>query len=499
MGYRINTHTADCEMFKSNVTANRKVVSKKSSEEKPAKEIASQESKQTINTASINSEKTDVILHAFDWPYAYITQNAKAIGEMGYRSVLVSPPMKSFKHESGTQWWQRYQPQDYRVIDNQLGNTHDFSNMIKALEKQGVRVYADIVFNHMANEAYKRVDLQYPSETDIKRYNEHKEEYQSQILFGDLSEPLFREEHFVNAFGIEDWKDPWEVQNGRITGGSEDPGLPTLKVCDYVIEQQQSYLMALKKMGVKGFRIDAAKHMTLEHLQRIWTKDVTEDMYIFGEIITDGGATKEEYELFLKPYIEKTDLAAYDFPLFNTVFQAFQKDGSMASLIAPYCVGQALFKFRATTFAITHDIPNNEVFQNLIFEEEDEWLAYSYILGRDGGVPLVYTDLNPSDILDYSGKPRWIDSWKDPRMSGMIKFHNYVHGELMLPILADKELLVFARGKKGIVVINKSDSELIIDFEWHKGMQDILTGCNYQLESGELNLVVDRKSYLMLV
>ena len=488
MNYQINTRTADYEMFKSDALASQKIVSKESCEEKLPKNVASQD-----------SEKANVILHAFDWPYAHIAQNAQAIGEMGYRSVLVSPPMKSFKHENGTDWWQRYQPQDYRVIDNQLGNTHNFIDMIKALEKHGIRVYADVVFNHMANEAYQRSDLQYPCAADIKRYDAHKDEYQSQILFGDLSEPLFREEHFVDAFSIKDWKDRWEVQNGRITGGVKDPGLPKLKVCDYVIEQQRSYLKALKNMGVMGFRIDAAKHMALEHLQRVWTEDITENMHIFGEIITDGGAIKEEYQLFLQPYLENTELGAYDFPLFSTVFEAFQNDGCMTSLIDPYCFGQALLNFRAITFAITHDIPNNEAFQSLILEEEDEWLAHSYILGRDGGVPLIYTDLNPSDILSSHGKPRWIDSWKDPRMAKMIQFHNYVHGEPMIPIIADKDILVFARGEKGIVVINKSDSEVIVDFEWHKDMRDILAGYNYELESDELNLVVDSKSYLMLI
>jgi alpha-amylase len=160
---------------------------------------------------------------------------------MGYRSVLVSPPMKSFTHKKGTKWWLRYQTQDYRLIDNQLGNTQTFTEMVNVLEKHGVRIYADVVLNHMANEAYKRSDLQYPCKTELSKYSANKAQYQSQRLFGDLSKPLFLEEHFVEAFGIKNWKDCWEVQNGRITGSSEDPGLPTLKVCDYVIEQQQNY------------------------------------------------------------------------------------------------------------------------------------------------------------------------------------------------------------------------------------------------------------------
>lgn len=488
MNYQINKRIADYEMFKSDAFASHHIANQENCEEKLAKNSASQE-----------SAKANVILHAFDWPYAQITENAQIIGEMGYRSVLVSPPMKSFKHENGTQWWQRYQPQDYRVIDNQLGNTHDFCDMIKALEKQHVRVYADVVFNHMANESYQRSDLQYPCAADIRRYEDDKDLYQSQILFGDLSEPLFREEHFVDAFSISDWKDLWQVQNGRITGGETDPGLPKLKACSYVIEQQRSYLKALKKMGVMGFRIDAAKHMTLDHLQRVWTEDITENMHIFGEIITDGGAIKEEYQLFLQPYLEKTTLGAYDFPLFSTVFEAFQKEGSLVSLIDPYCFGQALFNFRAITFVITHDIPNNDSFRPLILAEQDEWLGYSYILGRDGGVPLIYTDLNPSNILNCDGKPRWIDLWKDPRMAKMITFHNHVHGEAMIPLIAEKELLVFARGEKGIVIINKSDSPAVVSFKWHKEMRDLLSGCNYPLESDALNLVVDSNAYLMLV
>lgn len=488
MDRQINIHTADNEVLTQKMLTSDEVVNKDNCE-----------TKLTIDTTYQKGELSNVILHAFDWPYSKVTQNAHSIAQMGYRSVLVSPPMKSFTHTEGTKWWQRYQPQDYRLIDNQLGNTQSFSEMVKALEKQNVRVYADVVLNHMANEAYKRSDLQYPSEADLKEYSDNKEHYQAQRLFGDLSKPLFLEQHFVDAFGIENWKNCWEVQNGRIIGSSEDSGLPTLKVCDYVIEQQQNYLKALKKLGVKGFRIDAAKHMTIEHLQRVWSKDITENMHIFGEIITDGGSTKEEYELFLQPYLEKTTLGSYDFPLFNTVFEAFQKGGSMQSLVDPYCFGQALYKFRAITFAITHDIPNNDVFHERLLKEEDEWLAYSYILGRDGGVPLIYTDLDPSGILDNNNQPRWINAWKNPYMVKMIQFHNYVHGEKMIPILSTQDLLIFARGEKGIVAINKSDSEIVIDFEWHKNMLNMLTGYHYQLECDELELVIDAKTSLMLV
>ena len=446
-----------------------------------------------------NSTKTDVILHAFDWPYADVTSKAKEISELGYRTVLVSPPMKSYKHSEGTKWWQRYQPQDYRVIDNQLGNTETFFSMVKALKAEGVQVYADVVFNHMANESSRRLDLNYPSDKDMNNYLNQWGDYQEQLLFGDLREPLFTKNDFVEAFGIEDWQDKWQVQNGRITGGPEDPGLPTLRDNTHVVEQQKNYLKALKSMGVKGFRIDAAKHMSLEHLQKVWTDEITDDVHIFGEIITDGGATKQEYELFLQPYLQSTRLGAYDFPLFNTVFNAFQPDGDMQSLVNPYCFGQALSYRRAITFTVTHDIPNNDVFQNLIMEEQSEWLAYSYILGRDGGVPLIYTDLDTSGILDDAGKPRWFNSWQDPRMAKMISFHNQMHGEPMRRVVGDEDYVVFSRGDKGLLAINKSAHTIEIAIDWPTDMRDILTNKRFESVQGEFDFTLPAKSSLMLV
>ena len=461
--------------------------------------LTNKEDTKQVGVISNQLGNENVILHAFDWSYAEVAKQAKIISQMGYHSVLVSPPLKSFKHKNGTEWWQRYQPQDYRIIDNQLGNTLDFSNMIKQPAKYELHVYADIVFNHMANEAYLRPDLQYPSQEDLQLYADNQSYYQSLLLFGDLSTHLFNSTHFVDGFGIKDWKNCWEVQNGRITGGADDPGLPTLKVCEHVIKQQQSYLKALKELGVKGFRIDAAKHMTLEHLQRVWSKDITENMHVFGEIITDGGATEEEYEIFLQPYLEKTSLGSYDFPLFNTIFEVFQENGNIESLIDPYCFGQALVNFRAITFVITHDIPNNDNFKDLILSEQNEYLAYAYILGRDGGVPLIYADLNTSGIEGENHQPRWVDAWKNKRMQQMIKFHNYVHGEPMIPILSNQDLLIFARGDKGIVAINKSDADTCIDFQWHRSMQDILTEQQFQIESEKLHLILEGKSYLMLI
>ncbi|MEF1289088.1 alpha-amylase family protein [Vibrio sp. M260118] len=445
------------------------------------------------------SQATDVILHAFDWPYEMIERRADQIYKAGYKNVLVSPPMKSFKSESGTQWWQRYQPQDYRVIDNQLGNTESFTSMLEALAAYGIGVYADVVFNHMANESSQRTDLQYPSAVDMQTYAHSTQHFEKQRLFGDLSQPLFDHNDFEEAFGIEDWEDRWQVQNGRITGGPTDPGLPTLRVCPHVVEQQQSYLKALKAIGVKGFRIDAAKHMTLEHLKQVWTDEICHDIHIFGEIITKGGATETEYELFLQPYLAETRLGAYDFPLFQTLYDSLQAGGSLKSLVDPYCFGLALSETRAITFAITHDIPNNDVFANLVMTEEQEWLGYCYLLGRDGGVPLIYTDLDTSGIVSQAKQPRWQDAWKDEKMIAAIDFHNRMHGSQMKIVEASDDLLVFSRGNEGLVIINKSSRSQTVEFRAKSEWVDLLTQSTFTPSQGQCTTLIEPNTAMMLV
>ena len=417
---------------------------------------------------------TDVILHAFDWPYANIEQKAEQIAELGYKSVLISPAMKSLTLSQGTPWWQRYQPQDYRVVDNQLGNLTELKSMIAALGEKGIQVYADVVFNHMANESDVRGDLQYPSLQVQEQYQQNREYYQSQQLFGDLSQPLFDEGDFVEAFGISDWRDKWQVQHGRIVGSEQDPGLPTLRDNAHVITQQRAYLVALKQMGIKGFRIDAAKHMTLEHLQQVWSDELCQELHVFGEIITDGGASKQEYDTFLEPYLAHTQLGAYDFPLFHIMSDAFKAQGSLTSLVNPYRLGQALAETRSVTFATTHDIPNNAVFANLVMGEDQEWLAYVYLFGRDGGVPLVYSDLNTSGIDNQLGLPRWQDMWQSQTMKTMIYFHNRLHGLPMKILHSSDDTLAFTRADQGIVLLNKSTKvqrvELPIEGEWRDSL-----------------------------
>lgn len=395
-----------------------------------------------------SSAQADTILHAFNWKYAEVEANAAQIAASGYDKVLVSP---AYKSQGGT-WWARYQPQDLRVIDSPLGNTNDFVGMIQALAEHGVETYADVVLNHMANEYTMRSDLNFPGAAVLGQYGANWSWYQSLRLYGDLSTNQFSGYDFAAANCITNYYDVYQVRNYRMSCSGSDPGLPDLIGNDWVVQQQQAYLRALKSLGVTGFRVDAAKHMQPDHINRVFTADIRAGMHVFGEVITGGGSGNAEYDLFLAPYLQDTAHAAYDFPLFHAIRNALLPSGSMDSLVDPAARGQALPGARAVTFATNHDIPNNAPFRHLILDPVDETLAYTYIFGREGGVPMVYSDHNES------GDNRWVNAWRRTDLARMAGFHHAVQGQDMQILSQGQCHLLFRRGSLGIVGINKCGS-----------------------------------------
>jgi alpha-amylase len=398
--------------------------------------------------AAAGSAQADVILHAFNWKYSDVTARAAAIQSAGYKIVLVAPAHKS----SGNEWWSRYQPQDYRVINHSLGDKASFQAMINALSSRGIRVYADVVLNHKANESWKRSDLNYPGSEVLATYASNSTYWNNQRLFGNLANNYLGAGDFGQNACINNYSDVWQVQNWRLCGGGGDTGLPDLVANSWVISQQQQYLQALKTMGVKGFRIDAAKHMPNSHMNAVLTSTIKSGMHVFGEIITGGGAGELEYDRFLAPYLSGTDHGAYDFPLFATIRNAFNPSGSLSNLVDPLAYGQALQGSRGVTFTVTHDIPNNAGFRWQIMDATDEKLAYAYVMGRNGGVPMVYSDNNES------GDNRWVNAYDRADIKGMVRFHNGVLGSDMQVLSHGQCHLIFRRGSLGVVGINKCGS-----------------------------------------
>ena len=396
----------------------------------------------------------DVILHAFNWKYADILAGVEDIRNAGYGAILVPPPL--YSDPDGDQWWQRYQPRDYRVLLSYLGGKRELEALIAACHAGDapVRVYADLVLNHMANEA--RDDrFDFPGRAELERYRRHPDLFAANRLYGDLGAGLFTAADFNHAGEIEgsEWGDRSAVQVQNLSG------LPDLRDSAWVLEQQRQMVEALVAMGFDGFRVDAIKHITERMIDNLADRPEVRGRFWFGEVLTGGD---QDERTFLAPFLRETWISAYDFPLFTTIREAFAPGGSLAALAGPAEAGNALPWDRAVTFVVNHDIPHNDVFRPWLLDRQDEHLAHAYILGRDGGVPLVYSDHDESP--HEADRGRWLDAWRRPDLLAMVRFHNAVHGETMAVLCASDTLLVFRRGERGIVAINKAGFDQWAEF-----------------------------------
>lgn len=386
-----------------------------------------------------------VLLHAFNWPYATVAERAAEIRALGYDGVLVSSPLRS----EGNDWWMRYQPQDYRVIDHPLGDTSAFLDMERALTAAGLTLYADLVLNHMANEASQRADLNYPGSRVLQVYATNIERHTGLRLYGDLSANLFTAADFHPAFCINNYADAVQVQTGRLCSGNGDPGLPDLAETPNVVAQQRLYVAALIAAGVDGFRVDAAKHMTTRHFEAVLSPDLIGDRPVIGEIITGGGTGNGEFSLFLQPWLAQTPFGAYDFPLFHRIRSAFSFGGDLSSMLRADADGQAIDPARAWTFAVNHDIPLNGIFRGLLMDATDESLAWAWLIGSGRGTPLVYSDNNES------GDNRWRDLYRRADIAAALRFHRSVAGSDTGTLDSSNCHILVRRGQRGILAINK--------------------------------------------
>lgn len=422
----------------------------------------------------------DVILHAFNWKFKDIGDMAQRIADAGYGAVLFPPPL--YTDENGPEWWQRYQPKDYRIMRSYLGRKADVQRAIDELAKWGVKSYVDVVFNHMANE-WREDRWNFPGKAELERYKNERKEFEKDKLFGNLDEGFFNEHDFHPPGDISNWSDKAQLVDLALSG------LPDLVLSIAVVKDQVDCLEALVKMGFSGFRVDALKHLPVAHINTVFRSGAMQGKYIFGETLT---FDRSQNDLFLWPVLAQTGMPCYDFPLQQTMLRAFTPSGSLRELINPAAYGNALPWDKSVTFTVTHDVPNNDGFRGMLLDPHDEYLANAYILGRDGGVPLMYSDNGESARQYPSDKGRWEGLWCRYDVTQMINFHNKVQGEPLWLLWESDGLLVFARGDRGIVAINKTGEWAHPDI-WTWGLRWGNWRC--QIHQHQMNLWGDRFNF----
>uniref|UniRef100_A0A8B9H8K5 Alpha-amylase n=1 Tax=Astyanax mexicanus TaxID=7994 RepID=A0A8B9H8K5_ASTMX len=168
--------------------------------------------------------------------------------------VRISPPSEHIVvSKPHRPWWERYQPISYNLC-SRSGTEGELRDMISRCNDVGVKIYADVVINHMcaadAGEGGRSTRGSY--------FNASREEFPSVPYSAADS----NDDKCTSGSGnIENYQDIYQVRNCRLLGL-----LDLAQEKEHVRGKIVDYLNALVDMGVAGFHVDACKHM--------WPKDL---------------------------------------------------------------------------------------------------------------------------------------------------------------------------------------------------------------------------------
>ena len=240
-------------------------------------------------------------------------------------------------------------------------------------------------------------------------------------------------ESVLPRFGIHDFHTP-ETANawGREKLGSRcRHALPELRTdLPYVQQELKNYLHGLVTLGIRGFRFDAAKHIS--HSFWSFALEGLPGCLNFGELIHTQAS---HYNPFLLEFMMATD-----FPFAALIREAFSPDGDLRALLDPESSDRAIWGPRSIRFANTHDFARRgagfKFFK--LPSAQDRALANVFILGTNEGTPyLYYNDL------------------KNPLVRNAMKFrHFFGAGEDTL-VYSDANTLIWRKGNYALIGIHK--------------------------------------------
>ena len=379
------------------------------------------------------------IFHAFDQPFSDVTGFVCDLPGQGYTHVQISPAQKSNPTD---QWWGRYQPVDYKVIEGK-GSEAELKSLVGKAHSCGMKVIADVVFNHMANMDEYR-DLNFPG----------------------MTKDFFHKKCDIN------------YSDGNRTTEMDCwlGGLPDLDQDKTQVQAlQKGHLKKLLKIGIDGFRFDAAKHMPPRIVQSYIDYINHESggkTWNYLEVIEDGDTKAEDYNNIA---------AVTDFLLYGSMKDAFSYGGDLRQLRVPHAVKDS----RSVTFGRNHDTIRelNQAAINPYDDRSDSYLATSYVLAREGGTPLILNwDNMDSPQIRYGVKFRQIMAQRRAA-GGTVK-------ENVLAAVDSPTVLMMERGSEGFFVVNKGADKFdipVLDLTLTN-----LEGCYRELRSN-FNVAIEKK------
>lgn len=205
------------------------------------------------------------ILQPFRWRIEDIKNSLPTIAEQGFNAIQISPIQTC---REGWEWWKLYQNFGYE-IGNYTGNLADLHKLCVEAENYGIIIIADVLMHNVAsldgNDIHPNVDPK------VRKY----------VL--DLPE-------------CKNYEDRYQTTHLKV-------GLPMVNY--WLSEVQSMQFDMLEKLylaGVKGFRIDMAKHFATSregcnYFEMVFQPFKDKGLFIYGEVLN---APEEVVNMYAK-------------------------------------------------------------------------------------------------------------------------------------------------------------------------------------------------------
>ncbi|HEY90195.1 MAG TPA: DUF3372 domain-containing protein, partial [Thermoflexia bacterium] len=446
-----------------------------------------------------------VFVHLFEWPWTDVEKECTFLAEKGYAAVQVSPPNEHLVPTADMNgvttndypWWVRYQPVTHltTTLTSRSGTWTEFTSMVDTCNSLGVGIYVDAVINHTAD-----------IEVGSPPTGTHGTEYHSTPAASRAYGAQYQAGDFHPECTISSYEDRQQVQLCEL---SELPDLDTGKVA--VQTEINNYLQALLDVGVKGFRIDGAKHIRAQDIAALLdglTLPGGGTPFIFQEVI-DQSSDEPVRDWEYAPHGDVTEFA-YAFALGDKFDDAC--GGTLSQLESRFDDADMLPSRFAVVFTDNHDNQRGHgVGSGCVVDHRDgqeHLLANIFALAYPYGYPKVmssyYWQSSSTDNSgDSMGPPstadggstwgvgrgaatrsvygasqvagdapancaaayedgKWVCEHRQTAIANLVQFRQVTDGEAVSNWQniggAPSDHIAFGRGAKGFVALNRTGS-----------------------------------------
>ncbi len=387
-----------------------------------------------------------VILHAWTWSFASITESMADIAAAGYSAVQTSPINACYDGDAGMQlmgegkWYYQYQPTDWTIGNYQVGTEEEFIEMCAEAEKYGIQIIVDVVPNHTT------------TTTDAVS--------EDLINAAGGSDELYHSNGFTDILSYSD-----RLQcTTYAVGGLPDVDTENTGFQDYFI----AFLNQCIEDGADGFRYDTAKHIGLSddpqeddsEENNFWERVTTEitdadSIFNYGEVLQGDGERIEDYI----EAIGHATASSYGYTIRSSI-----GSGKLdADTLSDFSAGGST---DVVTWVESHDTYTDGTSSSLT--DDELILGWALIAAQGEGTPLFFDRPYESDSDNMWGSMNRIGAagstlYKDSRVAAVNRFRNAMIGEDTAITNVNDNAVIIERGSRGAVLVNAGSDEISVE------------------------------------